>query len=281
MRRPSAERSAALAQALTATAPLFRLFLSIARKVSLLNAAIGEAREPLLRQLEEELRKAGRLFDQLDCSLQSAWRLFDGLLKDVEKASAGQLSLVPTRPPVVRSHKDLMRLGLIAGDEEPTHLDPDALELWRAGFSVSTANRLARLGFRTGIEVAVFHVDLPGLPGMQPVTMGEVREVVAELEEIAFSESPKPRINLRRRPRKQKKGAVIDWAGASGKVQESLEKMGGSGTLTDLLEQTPGLPASRIKRAIATLEKEGVVTRSGVRRSTCYHLTSNKPEVSD
>jgi DNA-binding IclR family transcriptional regulator len=61
-------------------------------------------------------------------------------------------------------------------------------------------------------------------------------------------------------------------------IRENLGKMGGSGTLTDLLEQTPGIPASRIRRAIATLERAGVVTRSGVRRTTRYHLTSNKPE---
>lgn len=278
MSRDSREKREALAQAITATGPLFRLFLSIARKASLLNAATGDDREPLISQLGGELRQAARHFDQLDHSLRSAWRLFEGLLEDVAKAGAGRLSLVPSRPPVVRSHQDLMRLGLIAEDEEPSDLVPDALELWRAGFSVGTANRLARLGFRTAVEVAIFHESLPGLPGMEPEIVREICGVVADLEEIARAASAAPQIKLRRRrPREKKNGATIDWAAVGRKIQERLEKMGGSGTLTDLLGHTPGLPASRIKRGILMLEKAGVVTRSGVKRSTRYHLALAKP----
>ncbi len=280
MSRDSRERREALALAITATGPLFRLFLSIARKVSLLNAATGDAgedREPLLSQLGGELRQAARHFDQLDHSLRSAWRLFEGLLEDVEKAGAGRLSLAPTRPPVLRSPQDLLRLGLTAEDEEPSHLAPAALELWRSGFSVDTANRLARLGLRTAVEVAVFQESLPGLPGVEPETVREIGGLMAELEEIARAASPAPRIKLHRRPREKKNGTPIDWPGVARKIRESLESLGGSGTLADLLDQAPGVPASRIKRGILTLEKAGVVTRSGVKRSTRYHLTPNPP----
>ena len=275
-RRTSGERSADLVQVIFALAPLFRRFVSIARNAPLLNEATGKDREPLFRQLDDELRQAARLFDQLDRSLQSAWRIFEGLLERVQKANSGQLVLVPSRSPVGRSPKDRIRLGLKADEDVPPNLMPEGLELWRAGFSVTTANRLVRLGFRTPVEVAIFHSSLPGLPGMGPATLNEIRRLVTELEDIAAAASPVPRITLRRRPRRKRR-ATIDWAAVGQEVRESLERMGGSGTLTNLLEQAPGLPHSRIKRGLAVLEKAGVVTRSGVKRTTRYHLISTKP----
>jgi hypothetical protein len=258
--RTSGERSEDLVQVIFALAPLFRRFVSIARNVSLLNEATGKNREPLFRKLDDELRRAARLFDQLDSSLQSAWRVFEGLLERVKTASSGQLVLVPSRPPVVRC-QDLIRLGLKADEDVPPNLMPEGIELWRARFSVSTANRLVRLGFRTPVEVAIFHSSLPGLPGMGPATLEEIRRLVSELEEIAVAASPGPQITLRRRPRRKRR-ATIDWAAVGQEVRVSLERMGGSGTLTSLLEQTP-YSHSRIKRGLAVLEKAGVVTRSG------------------
>lgn len=273
MNRASGE-SADLVQVIFALTPLFRRFVSIARNASLLNEATGKDREPLFRQLDGELRQAARLFDQLDRSLQSAWQIFEGLLERVQKASSGQLVLVPSRLPAGRS-QDLIRRGLKADEDVPPDLMPEGIELWRAGFRVGTANRLVRLGFRTPVEVAIFHSSLPGLPGMGPATLAEIRRLVAELEDIAAAASPGPPITLRRRPRRKRR-ATIDWAAVGQEVRESLERMGGSGTLTHLLEQTP-FSHSRIKRGLAMLEKAGVVTRSGVKRTTRYHLTSTKP----
>ncbi len=144
----------------------------------------------LSQTISADLRRAAKLFDRFDRSLQSAWRLFEGLLESLENASAEPLDLAPSKPPVVRSGKDLMR----------------------------------------------------------------------------------------RHPRRKRR-ATIDWAAVRQEVRVGLEKMGGSGTLANLLEQTP-CSYSRIKRGLAMLEKAGVVERSGVKRTTRYHLTSNKPEGS-
>jgi hypothetical protein len=261
----------AVAHAATAMAPLLRLIVSTARNAGLLGEATATTdHERLVVQIEADLRQATSLFDHLDSSLQSAWRLFEGLLEHVEKTSSGRLVLTPSRRPGVRSRKALVLLGLAGGEKAPSHLLAEGVDLWRSGFSVRTANRLAQFGFRSLVEVVVFHSSLPRLAGMGPATLEEIRRVLEEIEAVPVP-PPGPRITLQRRPGRRDR-VTIDWPAVGRQIQDSLESMGGSGTITSLLKHTCGLSHSRIKRGLALLEKSGVVSRSGASRSTCYHL---------
>jgi hypothetical protein len=54
-------------------------------------------------------------------------------------------------------------------------------------------------------------------------------------------------------------------------VAETLDRLGGSASLTELLRKGRGMSGSQVKRGLVALEEAGEIYRTGSRRSTRYH----------
>jgi IclR helix-turn-helix domain len=162
----------------------------------------------------------------------------------------------------------------------PANLLPEAMELWGLGLSLRAANRLARAGFRTLLELLAFRPvsRLRSFEGLGAAVVAEVSLILRqrghdpdENVELAMTlEKAAPP----HRPRRKRQ--VVDWESIGASVKEALQTLGGSGTLTEIF-QSLGLPASRVKRGLRHLERQGAVRRTGIRRSTRYHLSA--PEL--
>jgi hypothetical protein len=264
----------------------------------------------MLSQLVRDLRLAARVLDQLDSSVEDARTLFEDTVDRARKAARGRLKLrtkepkrkrwqgtaahslgnltagrasapsdaVPPQPRPARSRPPRREAVPQAPPERPattpkipSNLLPEALELWRSGFATRIANRLARAGLRTWEEVLAHRpvARLAAIDGLGSAVVWEVRRVLAakgveDKGDPAYAEPS-------RRPAlvPQRKRPTLDSLATE--VAETLDRLGGSASLTELLRKGRGMSGSQVKRGLVALEEAGEIYRTGSRRSTRYH----------
>jgi IclR helix-turn-helix domain len=242
-------------------------------------------RRVMLGELVTDLAVAATVIETLKRQLKTAetlHRQISGRFADLRRSAGSPIS--PETGRMIRA-EDLPKPTSAAriNDEEaserptfPANLMPEAMELWQLGLSVRAANRLARAGFRTLLELLIFRPvsRLGSFQGLGDAVVGEVSLILRQRGHDP-DENVEPAITLEkatpRRPRRKRQD--VDWEAIGASVREALETLGGSGTLTEIF-QSLGLPASRVKRGLRHLERQGAVRRTGIRRSTRYHLST-------
>jgi hypothetical protein len=250
-------------------------FLQELKRLPLLpENALPEQRERYLRQVAAKLRRAAKVIDQFESSVHAAWTLVDDLLFRFRRE--GVVLKASRTGGEVRSAAAAVAEATSVLDT-PSNLLKEAVVLWTLGLRVGTANRLARAGFCT----------LPELAALRPVSSllayaGIGRACVKEVEDLLLRrgydphQGAVPPLTFKREPRPAPPKKVMDWASLEGRIAETLQRLGGSASLTELLREPEhqGRSSATLRKGLLDLERTRRIYRTGIKRATRYHLAS-------
>jgi hypothetical protein len=256
-------------RAAAAVAPLLRFLERIASELRLLAGSPNQIeRKRIVKQALRDLRVAAQVLDQFDTSIQATWTEFENLLARAREVG---IKVIASRGPaqVGGGAEDALEAATREIYAAPQNLLPEAVALWRKGFSVRTANRLVRAGFRTFLEVLAFRPPAR-LHSIRGLGLKVVEEAAAVMTANGYGWERASPLSIEPAPKAPQDRRAVELAEEI--VRRLLGEVGGTATITELLQHSSELSFSRLKRGLLSLEQQGVVSRTGIKRSTRYHL---------